>query len=167
MIEQWLQLAELFNKIGDLYDEMIILAEEKRETLVQVKVNNLNKIIEQEECFIKKIELLENDRIILVDKIAKDSGWPEGNVKLTFLIENAPEELSDQMKQIGNRLADTVIKIATLNGINNNLLKQAMRITDYKINILSQSQVTPFYESGGDYYGGKSNGGFSVFNQKA
>jgi len=167
MTVKWSELVEILNKIGDLYEKMIVLAEEKRDALVNVKVSELNKIIEKEEALIKEIESLEKERIVLVDKIAKASDWPNDNIKLAFLIESAPEDFAPQMKQVGQRLADTVLKIATLNGINNNLLKQAMRVTEYNINILSQSKAMPFYESGGDYSGGKSNHGLSVFNQKA
>lgn len=167
MTVKWTELIEVLNKIGDLYEQMIAFAQEKKDSLVNVKVNELNKIIEQEEKLIKEINLLEKNRVILVNEIAKASGWSNDNIKLAFLVGSAPEDFAPQMKKVGQRLADNVLEIATLNGINNNLLKQAMRVTEYNINVLSQSKAASFYESGGDYAGGKSNAGLSVFNQKA
>jgi flagellar biosynthesis/type III secretory pathway chaperone len=149
MSQAWEDVLKLFAEIADDYLEMIALAEEKREALINVKVEKISKIILQEEALIKTIGALENKRMLLVETIAQENKWTDKRIKLLDLVERAPEEFSEAMKKTGQHLADIVMRIALLNGINNNLLKQAMGIIEYNINILSNAQATPFYDAGG------------------
>lgn len=168
MKQAWEDIIGVLNEIAECYLRMTALAEEKRDALVNVKVDNINVLIGKEEGIIKEINILERKRQELVDQIAKDGNWTDEKIKLLDLVERAPEEYSEQMKEVGQRLADIVMQIALLNGINNNLLKQAMGIIEYNINILSRAQATPFYDAGGGQsHESKGNAGLSVFDRKA
>jgi len=166
----WEELAGILDAIGEEYLKMIELAEQKRDALVAVKVDKVNKIIAEEEALIKNIARLEGKRMMLVEQIARESGWTDQKIKLLDLVERAPADFSGRMKQTGQKLADVVMRIALLNGINNNLLKQAMKIIEYNINILSNAQATPFYDAGGGQPqrgDGKGNMGLGVLDRKA
>jgi flagellar biosynthesis/type III secretory pathway chaperone len=169
MNQVWGDAVSLLSEIADEYVKMIGLAEEKREALIHVKVAEVNKLIVREESLIKKIGALEKRRIALVNRLAGENGWSQEKIKLLDLVEKAPAEVSASIKEVGQRLADVVMRIALLNGINNNLIKQAMQIIDYNINILSNARALPFYGAGGDQarQEGKGTPGFSTFDRKA
>ena len=160
----WYDLIDVLTLIAQTYERMFAFAEEKREALVAVKVDVVNKLIVKEEEIIREIASLELKRADLVEKIARENAWTDKKIKLTDLVERAPIEVSVNMKEVGQRLADVVMKIALLNGINNNLLQQAMQIIEYNINVLSRAQATPFYNSSAQ--DGKGNIGLTVFNKK-
>ena len=169
MSDIWRELIKLLNDIGEEYLKMIELAEQKRDALVTVQVETVNKLIIEEETLLKSINSLESKRVLLVERIAGANGWTDQKIKLLDLVERSPAEFAGQMKQTGQRLADIVMRIALLNGINNNLLKQAMQIIEYNINLLSNAQATPFYDAGGGQpqRDGKGGMGLSVFDRKA
>lgn len=169
MKQVWEELICVLEEIAECYLRMTDLAQEKREALINVKVDVVNKIIVKEEQVIKEVGILETKRQDLIEQIAKDGGWPDEKIKLLTLVERAPEEFADKMKHTSQRLADIVMQIALLNGINNNLLKQAMSIIEYNINMLSRAQATPFYDAGGGQGQNPKagNAGLSIFDRKA
>ena len=170
MGQAWEELIGVLHEIAGLYLEMKVLAEKKRDALINVRVDVVNSTIVKEEALIKKINTLETKRQELVEQIAKDGNWMDEKIKLLDLVERAPEEFSLPIKEVSQNLADIIMKIAMLNNINNNLLKQAMHIIEYNINILSRAQATPFYDAGGGQnHEGKTgnNMGLSVFDRKA
>ncbi len=166
MTEAWRELLDLFEQMSVCYEQMIALAEEKRNALINVNVEAVNQIISKEEKLVKEIGVLENDRLEIVERIAREGGWTDNKIKLLDLVERAPEEVSDEMKKVGQRLADIVMQIALLNGINNNLLKQAMHIIEYNINVLSQAQASPVYGAGGGTQPEGKSAGLSFLDRK-
>ena len=168
MSQVWEDILSLFDEITEAYIAMSDLAEEKRQALIAVDVKKVNDIIASEETLIKNIGLLEIKRQELVEQIAREGGWKDEKIKLLDIVERAPAEYAERMKKVGQRLADIIMQIALLNGVNNNLLKQAISIIDYNINILSHAQATPFYNEGGDHFqNGRGNAGLSVLDRKA
>ncbi|MDR2005640.1 MAG: flagellar protein FlgN [Acidaminococcales bacterium] len=165
----WEEMIGLLEGMSEYYLEMIGLAEEKRDALVNAQADKISKIIAQEEALIGQIGALENKRIGLVRRIAAESGWTDQKIKLLYLVERAPDKFAERMKQTGHKLADIVMRIAMLNGINNNLLKQAMHIVEYNINILSRAQAAPVYEAGGGHQrqDGKGDLRLGVLDRKA
>ena len=167
MSQKWHELADIFGAIGDCYERMIELAEEKRQALVSVNVDVVSKIIVKEEQLVGEINAIEAERLQLVEQIASESGWTDQKIKLLDLVERAPADFSSEMHKVGQRLADIVMRIALLNGINNNLLKQAMRIIDYNINILSRAQASSTYGAGGNESQEGKSSGLSFLDHKA
>ena len=170
MSRAWEDIIGVFDEMSGHYLAMIDSAEEKRDALVNVKVEKVTRIIADEEALIKKIDALEKKRLRLVEQIAREGGWTDQKIKLLDLVERAPADFAERMKQVGQSLADIVMRIALLNNINNNLLKQAMHIIEYNINVLSRAQATPFYNAGGSQPqqpDGKGNMGLSVCDRKA
>ncbi|MDR3349183.1 MAG: flagellar protein FlgN [Acidaminococcales bacterium] len=164
----WEEVIGLLDAMSGHYLEMIGLAEEKRAALINVQANKISGIIAREEALIRQIGALEKKRVGLVGQIAAESGWTDQKIKLLHLVERAPEKFAERMKQTGHKLADIVMRIAMLNGINNNLLKQAMHIVDYNINILSRAQAAPVYEAGGGQSrDGKGDLRLGVLDRKA
>jgi flagellar biosynthesis/type III secretory pathway chaperone len=165
----WENILGLFGRMSERYREMIGLAEEKRDALISVQADKISGIIAREETLIRQIEILEREREFLVGQIARESGWTDKKVKLLYLVERAPARFAAQMKETGQNLADIVMRIALLNGINNNLLQQAMRIIEYNINILSRAQAAPMYSAGGGspLQDGKGDLRLGVLDRKA
>lgn len=168
MSQDWENILSLFDEITEAYIAMSDLAEEKRQALIAVDVKKVNDIIASEEHLIKSIGVLEIRRREIVENLAREGDWKEEKIKLLDIVEKAPEAYAERMKKVGQRLADIIMRIALLNGVNNNLLKQAISIIEYNINILSHAQATPFYDGGGDHMqNGRGNGGLSVLDRKA
>ncbi len=164
----WTELIEVITQISDCYSSMIDLAEEKKHSLIKVNIQNVNKIIIKEEKILKKINVLETRRIELVESIANKENWQEPKIKLLDIVQKAPLEFADKMKQVGQDMADIIMQMTALNNVNNNLLKQALQIVEYNINFLSQAKATPFYDAGGSQGGNtKDNAGLTVFDRKA
>jgi flagellar biosynthesis/type III secretory pathway chaperone len=165
----WEKMIGLLDAMAGHYLEMISLAEEKREALVNVQAGKINGIIAREQDLIGQMGALESERIALARQIAKQSGWGEQKIKLLHLVERAPDKFAERMKEAGHKLADIVMRVALLNGINNNLLKQAMHIVEYNINILSRAQAAPVYDAGGAHSrrDGKGDLRLGVLDKKA
>ena len=165
----WESMIGLLDAMAEGYLEMIGLAEEKRDALVNAQADKISGIIAREETLLKRMGALENERAAIVRRIAEKSGWSDQKIKLLHLVERAPEKFAERMKEAGHKLADIVMRIALLNGINNNLLKQAMHIVEYNINILSRAQAAPVYEAGGAHLrrDGKGDLRLGVLDKKA
>jgi FlgN protein len=160
---------ELFTSLIDVLMKELLIYFELKEFIIQEKYRltrspsiaqiNENNIIK--ENIILKSRILEEVRSSVLKKIARNFNVDENEVKLTSLVEYAPEEKRKIVEQIKNDLLNVVKDITSLNNENEYLIEQFNNNVNGSLEFLSflicQSSI---YLNNGKFDEIRSNGRF-------
>ncbi|WP_413374345.1 flagellar protein FlgN [Paenibacillus taichungensis] len=119
--------------------EMLELGERKKEAVVANKVDILISLINQESKLLKRIELIEQQRILAVHQFLEGRGIKSKlNLtisELTRLVFDAAEK--KRLLQAQTSLTDVLEKVKYLNESNQQLIKQSLSYIDFFIETMS------------------------------
>ena len=150
------------------YQQLIDLSDDKRKTVIQGRIDDLEKISAKEQEIADSLKSLENKRVSTLKDMAVVTGHDGQNVTVTQLI----EMLSGQPEQqkLLTEARDSLVRTASTMQIQNQqtqiLLKQALELVEFDLTLfksLKQAPETANYNkdaySTGDLLGG---GGFDA-----
>ncbi len=144
-----------------IYESLHKLAQEKKKLLLEKFSTDLNEIVKREELNIQRLIDLESPRCECVEKITGDS---KSNLDAAVEAISESDGKSD-IWMIGSKLKDTVASIAELNQENQNLLEQALELTQYSIKLFTRVPGDVTYSAKGQQAGKRS--GISLIDRKA
>lgn len=131
---------ELSNKIEQnlqkqlaIYTELRDSAQKKQEALVKNQIKELDALVTREEMLIIEAGKLEVERNSLIEKIALELKIPIDEVNLSKLIINKPIMVKTQ-----DELLTLVKDIQEIHSLNSELLKQAIMIVEFSLNLLTE-----------------------------
>lgn len=145
MGQLWEKLIAVLNDILNLYQAVLELATRKRAVLVAADVKELEAITKQEEALILQIGKLEKLRAEMLSRIAAGNKINSGKLTLTQIKQFADEKTAEQLAKLGESLKNVAGELAELNGINTQLIKQAIFFVDCNMNILARNVADPVY----------------------
>lgn len=119
--------------------EMLELGERKKEAVVANKVDILISLINQESKLLKRIELIEQQRILAVHQFLEGRGIKS---KLNLTISELTRLVFDtaekkRLLQAQTSLTDVLEKVKYLNESNQQLIKQSLSYIDFFIETMS------------------------------
>lgn len=120
------------------------MAISKRELLLKKFSEELQKIVSQEELIVQDLLALEPQRLALVEEITGNQ-----NATLDELAGFFTGKEAGELVEIADKLKNTVYKIKDLNESNQNLLQQALELTQYSIKLITKVPSEATYGSGG------------------
>lgn len=128
-----------------LYQELLDLSYQKREVLVHSNVDELEKIIKQEETLL--FQAAKFDRICksMIRELAVMYGLTEQESTLAKVVQLADQEMLSDFKNIEQELSNVITKLAEVTALNTKLVEQGLLIVNYSLNLLAQSSVGPTY----------------------
>lgn len=141
-------LQLLINNLSKIYDlqlDMKKLVKHKKDILINGKIDELSKIVQQESVWIKQIKDLEEDRIKIISKLAEGSSIASTDSTITDLINNnlisSPEK--EQLKDIHDKLKNLLEEIKKENEINSQLIKQSLNFVSHSLKTITQEPAQP------------------------
>lgn len=149
MKEKWDALLVVLHKILNIYQELLLLSQQKKQVIVAVKPQELEKITKQEEVLIMQVGKLENMRGKIVRELMTVHGMLEGDASLTRLQEIATPDMREKLTVFNGKIDAVMAELVPLNKLNSELIEQALGFINYNINILSQTAVGPTYAAKG------------------
>ena len=121
----------------ELYQNLLALAEEKRDAVIGNDIEGLQRITSVEHTLISKNNRLEKKRIIVTEDIANVLGVKAEDLTLSALAEimrDKPEH--EAISTIGGELRTCVEKLRVLNDENKILVESALQYADYMLNVM-------------------------------
>ena len=121
----------------ELYQNLLALAEEKRDAVISNDIESLQRITSVENTLISKNNRLEKKRITVTEDIANVLGVKAEELTLSALAEimrDKPEH--ESICKIGEQLRTCIDNLKALNDENKALVKNALEYADYMLNVL-------------------------------
>ncbi|MCX7780177.1 MAG: flagellar protein FlgN [Negativicutes bacterium] len=145
MKELWERLGAILTEMLDRYKALLALSKLKREVLVNVKVQELETLVKQEEAIILQVGKLEGLREQTVTEIAQAYRLVPASLTLAKVRELAAAAYAERFAAIDRELGQTLAELTPLNKLNAELIQQSLGFINYNLNLLSQSQAGPTY----------------------
>lgn len=123
----------------ELYNKLLTLEENKQKALIKNNIQEIELITAQEEVFITKVNALEKERLMWAEQIGRE-------------LEKKPEDLTlaelacyfPMLEEVRIALDQVVVRLKEVHEINAQLLKQAMKIVDYTVGLLTHQESNTY-----------------------
>ena len=152
------------------FERLLILSQKKTPVIVSNKITELEKITEEEQIIVGRINSLENKRETVTKDIADVINKDVEELKLTTLIElmsNQPEQRK-RLSAVHDKLSATVRQVRQVNENNAQLISNALEMVNFDLSVVQamrQAPETANYSRGGINTGsmlGGASGGFDA-----
>ncbi|SDG17311.1 flagellar protein FlgN [Desulfosporosinus hippei] len=131
----------------ELYKELMTLEGLKRKALVENNLLEIESVTAQEEAFISKVNLLEKERLLWAEQIGQELDKKPEDLTLAELADYYPP-----LDRIRHDLDHVVAQLQEIHEINSLLLRQAMKIVDYTVELMTHQESNTY-----TYPGQKAN----------
>lgn len=156
------QLRGVLEQELSVYEQMYELARRKKKLLLEKFSTELHEIVSKEEVLIQLLLDLEPERIRCVEQI---TGKADANLDAAIEAVSEADGKSD-LWLAGSKLREKVHEIKAANDENQNLLEQALELTQYSIRLITKAPGDVTYSSAGKRADGKRSG-LSLIDRKA
>ncbi|HHY27812.1 MAG TPA: flagellar protein FlgN [Desulfitobacterium dehalogenans] len=126
------QLNENLKQQADLYKELKHYAQIKQQALLKNDLHEIEATTIQEEQLLLEASRLEKERLLWAEQIAQYLGKAPESITLKELAERFPE-----LTDVKTELENVVMNLKEVNELNNQLLKQAMKVIDLTLSVIT------------------------------
>ncbi len=120
-------LLGILNEIYHLYMEMIDLAKQKKQILINGKIDELSKLINLESNWVKKIGKLEEKRVHSIQAYLEESQYQTNEITMTELIDSIKSSAEkEQLIEVNKKLQASIEEIKQLNDLNTQLIEHSL-----------------------------------------
>ena len=154
-------LIDILNKESSEYESLLELSMKKTPIIVAGDLEGLQKITDEEQIVVSRINHLEKLRIEDIKDIANVLNKDVKTLKLANLIEmleGRPVE-RQQLAEVHDRLQSVVHRVQMINNQNGELINQALEMVEFDMNLLQSMKSAP---ETADYNRGAYNAGNSM-----
>lgn len=128
--------------LRNLHEQLLELARQKKQVLINDQVDELSKIIAQESKLIKKIEEHELGRISAAQQVIDARGFGISATGLSMndfikLIPNAEDK--QRLQETRNELQAIIVELQSAHALNQELIKNSMSFIHYSLDLLTAS----------------------------
>ena len=138
------ELIATLDKEDLLYRQLIPVEEEKTRAIIANDLESLRKITEQEHELVDRTSAQEHKREQIANDIATVLGMDPRTITLDQIAEALKGQPEDQKKlqEIHDRLKKTVERLQDLNEKNKVLLKEAMEMVQFNMNVIRSTRMS-------------------------
>ena len=155
-MNMWEQLQALMAELLSLYQRVLALSRQKKDLLILAKPIDLEKVVKQEEVLLLRVSKIDVARKQVIQSLVSHYAVADEQLTLEKLIALAPNEAALHLKKIAQEFDAVLAELKSQNQLNTKLIRQALNLVNYNINLLAQSSVGPTYAPPG--LGGPAQG---------
>lgn len=164
------ELVEVLDKENSEYMTLIDLSTEKTSTIVKNDIEELQRIVTQEQLIVDRINALEKKREETVGDICKVLHVDSDVLTVKVLIDLLKKQPAEQKKlqSVHTKLKKTLDKMVRVNENNKALINQSMEILEFEMNLIKGLKMAPETNNytKGAYSAGGTNYGAGAFDAK-
>lgn len=138
-------LTEVLNNENSEYQKLLELSNKKSEIIVKADLDALTQLTDKEQEIVTRITALETKRTKTMAQIAKVLNTDVTELKLDVLIsllKKTPRE-QKELAEVHDRLHTTLHEMRLINERNGELLKSALEMVDFNMNIIQSARKAP------------------------
>ena len=147
----WQNLIDVLGKICVVYDDLAKIEEKKHSALVGIDMENLSKILDEENLAASKIQKLEKKRGAILKDLAKNHIEINDSTKAEDFYKYAPSlAVEKRLLTLHKTLTKNVERAIKIRDNNQILAQSALNAVKYHLNRLSGATVEQTYGAGGN-----------------
>lgn len=131
--ELLLNFRDVIEKENYLYKQLVDLAKEKKDVLLNRDIERLLAIISSEESIVKEIQAAENIRLGIIENLAELWKIPKNDLNFKKIILLSPLDLSS----LYSEFLSTLQELKDLNEVNNQLIRDSLSFINYILNVIT------------------------------
>lgn len=138
-------LIEVLGQESEEYEGLLALSQKKTQIIVSADLTELQKITDDEQEVVGRINRLEKKRVEVTADIADVLNRDVENLKLSNLIELMSPRPAEQAKltEVHGRLRASVRELQRINEQNKELLENALEMVQFEMNLLQATKAAP------------------------
>lgn len=125
--------------LNEIHETLLKLGEQKRQVLINNKVNELTQITNQESKLMKQVAGQEQQWLDYTTKFLEEKGYkPNPDMTMTELVKlvfNAEEKQS--LLDTQSKLLRTIQKLKEMNALNQQMIEQSLSYIDYTLDLMT------------------------------
>lgn len=143
-------LIKVLDYENRLYTQLYSIAESKTEIIIKGETDNLQAVVGKEQRLISELNRLNDAREQIVEQIGKKTGKSHNEVAISDIIKELPENEAERLRNVKEKLKETIYKLKIKNDLNQKLIKNALDYVDFSLNLLTEPapQVTQYGRQG-------------------
>lgn len=161
------ELTQIIEETTGCYGELLIVANNKKDVIIQGDVPGLQTLTDQEQGLAGRLLRLEKKREEILKDICTVTNKKYNEMTVSYLVnllEKQPKE-QQALKIAGERLVESVKQVKEVNDLNKLLIEQSLDFIDYSVNVIKSSMEAPqgnAYERKGNRYESNGNNFFDA-----
>ncbi len=163
-------LIDILGRESTEYEGLLEISQRKTPIIVSGNLEDLQKITDEEQNVVNKLNVLERERVQVTKDIATVLNRDVSKLTLTNLIGLLQARPAEQgaLAELHDRLHRTVHELQRVNEQNGSLLKDALEMVEFEINMLQASRLAPETANynRGAYSAGSTMGATKGFDAK-
>lgn len=164
------ELADILEQENTEYCTLIELSKEKTAYIIRNEIDNLSRIVGEEQVVVDRVINLEKKREGITKDICSIIKVPVEQLTVKVLIELLynQERERNLLADVHGRLRRTIDKMVSINEQNMSLMKESLEMLDFEINLIKGLRTAPEvnnYDRGACSAGG-TNFGAGAFDAK-
>ena len=138
-------LIDIFNRECSAYEGLLEVSQRKTPIIASGNLENLQKITDEEQDMVNRLNSLERERREVTADIATVLNKDVTKLTLTNLIDMMQTRPAEQsvLAEIHDRLRKTMRELRRVNEQNGELLKDALEMVEFEITMLQASKAAP------------------------
>lgn len=156
------ELAQVLEEENVRYASLIELSTEKTNYIIKNDITNLQRVVDEEQRLVDKVNNLEKRREEITDDICNVLHVPKSELTVKVLIDLLQKQKRehDLLLDVHTRLRRTVDRMVRVNEQNMSLMKQTLEMLDFEMNLVKGLRMAPetnnydkdAYSAGGTNY---------------
>lgn len=138
-------IIEILNRENEEYVSLIKLSEAKTPVIIKGDLKELDRITEEEQVIVSRIQKLEKERMQTMKDISNVTNRSAEELKLTDLItmmSSRPEE-QRKLKEVHDNLKMTLKHMSAINEKNRALLQNSLEMVEFEMNLMKSMKMAP------------------------
>jgi len=138
-------LIDILNKESSEYETLLELSMKKTSVIVAGDLDNLQKITDEEQIVVSRINNLEKSRIENINDIANVLNKDVKALKLANLIDMLEARPIERQKlaEVHDRLQSAVRRMQMVNNQNRELINHALEMVEFDMNLIQSMKTAP------------------------
>lgn len=136
-------LVEVLEQQKECYEGLLTLATYKADAVTKKELELLTQVVEREETFIGRVNLLDKKRETIIKDIAIVTSMDYKTMNVTKLVEKLGDriDVTEKLLELRKDILVLIEQLKKQNELNSTLLKQSLEFVDFTVNALQSTQV--------------------------
>lgn len=136
-------LVDVLEKQKECYEGLLTLATYKAEAVTQKELEFLTQVVEREEEFIGRGNLLDKKREGIIKDIAIVTSMDYKTMTVTKLVEKLGSEIdvTEKLLELRADILNLIDQLKRQNELNSTLLRQSLEFVDFTVNAIQSTQI--------------------------
>lgn len=138
-------LIDVLEKESSEYEELLTLSLKKTPIIVSGNLENLQKITDEEQLVVSRLNNLDKKRSEITDDIANVLNRDVSTLKLANLVKMMESRPTEQraLAESHDRLQNAVRELQRVNEQNRELLENALEMVEFELNLIHAAKAAP------------------------